>query len=263
MGRSLRSVNGLRGPTLETDNRRMRRASRGPIDLSDVYRRLERHRGPAGWWPGESAFEVCLGAILVQNTAWAGAARALDVLRSRGLLSYDALREMPASDIAPLIRSSGCFNVKARRVRAFLDFLGREHGGRVEAMSKQSAGVLRGKLLAVPGIGRETADCIALYAAGLAVFVVDAYTRRVFVRLGAIRGDEPYDVVQRVFMKALPSDAGLFGDYHAQVVLLAKDLCRARRPACASCPLADVCPRVGVAEPPRAKTLSSRELAAR
>ena len=100
----------------------MRRASQGPIDLGEVYARLVRRRGHAGWWPAQSAFEVCLGAILVQNTAWTNVEKALEVLRSRRLLSYDALREMPASEIAPLIRSSGCFNVKARRLRAFLDF---------------------------------------------------------------------------------------------------------------------------------------------
>src|SRR4051812_2427425 len=114
MGRSRRGVNGLRG-------------------LREIYRRLLDRHGHAGWWPAESPFEVCLGAILVQNTAWTNVAKALDVLRAKGLLSYEALRFLRADEIAPLIRSSGCFNVKARRLRAFLDFLGATYGGRVEA----------------------------------------------------------------------------------------------------------------------------------
>jgi len=236
----------------------MRRASRGPTSLGEVYGRLVRHRGHAGWWPAQSAFEVCLGAILVQNTAWTNVEKALEVLRSRRLLSYDALRQMPASEIAPLIRSSGCFNVKARRLRAFLDFLGREYGGRVRAMEAEEPRVLRAKLLAVPGIGPETADSIALYAAGQRLFVIDAYTRRVFARLGAVAGDEPYDVLQRIFMDALPSEARLYNDFHAQIVLLAKDVCT-RRPTCAVCPLEDVCPRVGVAHTLKWSRIRARE----
>jgi endonuclease-3 related protein len=223
----------------------MRRAPRGPIDLHDVYRRLVRRRGHAGWWPAESAFEVCVGAILVQNTAWTNVEKALAVLRSRDLLSYEALGALSAGEIAPLIRSSGCFNVKARRLRAFLDFLGREYGGRVEAMEAQEPARLRQQLLGVPGIGPETADSIALYAAGRGLFVIDAYTRRVFSRLGVVRGDETYDALQRLFMDALPADAALYADYHAQIVLLAKDVCT-RRPACAICPLESSCRRVGV-----------------
>lgn len=241
MGRSRGGVNGLRGTAPREDNRDMPRPHRRRTSLRDVYARLVRHRGPAGWWPGQSAFEVCLGAILTQNTAWPNVEKALEVLRARGLLSYEALREMTAAEIAPLVRSSGCFNVKARRVRAFLDFLGGEYGGRVQAMESEEPQVLRSKLLAVPGLGRETADAIALYAAGLPLFVVDAYTRRVFARLGLIAGDEPYDVLQRIFMDALPADAGLYNDYHAQIVLLAKETCRSR-PVCAPCPLHDLCP---------------------
>lgn len=223
------------------------RRKRGTVGLDEVYRRLRASRGPAGWWPAASGFEVCVGAILVQNTAWSNVEKSLGALRARGLLSFDALRGVTAEDLAPIIRSSGCFNVKARRLRAFLDFLGREYGGRVESMARDEPWGLRAKLLAVAGIGRETADSIALYAAGLPLFVVDAYTRRVFSRLGLVRGDEPYDVLQRVFMDALPAEAPLYNEYHAQIVLLAKDVCRTR-PACGICPLADVCQRRGVTD---------------
>ena len=244
MGSSRRGVNGLRAMARAPDNGLVRRR-RGTLSLDEVYRRLRAARGPAGWWPARSAFEVCLGAILVQNTAWSNVEKSLAALRARGLMSFEAMRGLPAEELAPIIRSSGCFNVKARRLRAFLDFQEKEYGGRVRKMAREEPWTLRARLLAVPGIGRETADSIALYAAGLPLFVIDAYTRRVFSRLGLVRGDEPYDVLQRVFMEALPAEAALYNDYHAQVVILAKDVCRAR-PACGVCPLGEVCPRHGV-----------------
>ena len=215
--------------------------------LMAIYRRLREARGHAGWWPGETPFEVCLGAILTQNTSWSNVDRALAMLRRRGRLSYDALRRCGPSRIAPLIRSSGYFNVKARRVAAFLRFLGREYGGRVEAMAGEDAAVLRGKLLAVSGIGRETADSIALYAAGRPLFVVDAYTRRIFGRLGLLTGAEHYDEVQRFFMDRLPRDAGLYNDYHAQIVLHGKDVCRTV-PRCEACVLEGICQKRGLAD---------------
>jgi endonuclease-3 related protein len=216
------------------------RRSRGR-HLRRLYRRLLAAFGHAGWWPGESPFEVCVGSILVQNTAWANVERTLDGLRRRRLLSFRALHRLPPSRLARLLRPSGTFRVKASRLRAFLDFLGTEYGGRVEAMGEEDPRSVREKLLAVRGIGPETADSIALYAAGHPVFVVDAYTRRVFGRLGLLSGRERYDDVQRFFMDALPRDAALYNDFHAQIVRLAKDVCR-HRPRCAECPLADVCP---------------------
>src|SRR5262245_10136958 len=141
--------------------------------LMRLYRRLLRRYGHAGWWPGETPFEICLGAILTQNTAWTNVEKALGVLRRRRLLSYAALRALPASRIAPLIRSSGVFRVKARRVAAFLRLLGEAYGGEAEAMGREDVATLREKLLTVHGIGRETADAIVLYGAGLPSFVVD------------------------------------------------------------------------------------------
>jgi endonuclease III related protein len=213
--------------------------------LMGIYRRLRRVRGHAGWWPGETPFEVCLGAILTQNTSWSNVDKALGVLRRRGRLSYEALSRCRASRIAPWIRSSGYFNVKARRLVAFLRFLRREYGGSVEAMAAEDPAALREKLLSVSGIGRETADSIALYAAGLPLFVVDAYTRRIFTRLGLVAGHESYDEIQRLFMDNLPRDAALYNDYHAQIVLHGKDVCRTV-PRCGICPLGGVCPRHGV-----------------
>jgi endonuclease-3 related protein len=207
--------------------------------LRQVYRRLRRRFGHAGWWPGESPFEVCVGAILTQNTSWTNVEKALDALRRRELLSFDSLRRLPPSRLAPLIRSSGYYNVKARRLRAFLEFLERDFRGSVEAMAGESPAALRTRLLAVEGIGPETADSIVLYAVGLPVFVADAYTRRIFYRLGLLGGDESYDDVQRFFMTRLPPDAELFNDYHAQIVYLGKDYCKPR-PRCAECPLVNL-----------------------
>lgn len=217
-----------------------------PSALADVYRVLRRHRGPAGWWPGESPFEVCVGAILVQNAAWSNVEKALAALRGAGRLSYAGIAALPVHELAELIRPAGCHTVKARRLAAFVEWLGRECGGRVEALSGRDPLAVRASLLAVHGVGRETADSIALYAAGLPLFVIDAYTRRVFARLGLVEGGEPYDALQRRFMDALPRDAALFNDYHAQIVGHAKDVCR-KRPLCDRCPLSPVCPRIGVA----------------
>ena len=210
-----------------------------------IYRRLRARFGHAGWWPGDSPFEVCVGAILVQNTAWANVERTLDGLRRRRLLSFRALHRLTVARLGPLLRSSGTFRVKARRLRAFLDFLASEYNGRVEAMRSEEPTLVRRKLLAVSGIGPETADSIALYAAGHPAFVVDAYTRRVFTRLGLLRGRESYAEVQRFFEERLPRDPALYNDYHAQIVRLGKDVCRTR-PRCAECPLDDVCGKHGL-----------------
>jgi endonuclease III related protein len=210
-----------------------------------IYRLLLGRFGHAGWWPGDTPLEVCLGAILTQNTAWTNVEKALARVRAAGRLSFEGLRALPLRRLESLLRPSGTFRIKARRVRAFLSFIESRYAGRVEAMASCECGALRRQLLEVDGIGPETADSIALYAAGQPVFVVDAYTRRVFGRLGLLRGGEPYDDVQQFFHRRLPRDAALFNDYHAQVVRLAKEHCRAR-PLCPSCPLEEVCPRRGL-----------------
>lgn len=209
--------------------------------LLEIYDRLLTAQGHQAWWPAPTALEVCLGAILVQNTSWTNVVRALAALRGRRMLSYRALRGLTPSRLAPVIRSSGTFRVKARRVAAFVAFLGREYGGQAARMRAADPAVLRAQLLAVPGIGPETADSIVLYAARHPAFVVDAYTRRIFGRLGLLAGRESYHEVRAFFTEALPADAALFGDYHAQLVRLAKDACRTK-PLCGRCPLAQGCP---------------------
>lgn len=216
--------------------------------LLRIYRRLRRRYGPAGWWPAETPFEVCVGAVLTQNTAWTNVERALARLRAGGLLDPAALARLTPADLGPLIRPAGTFNVKAKRLAALVAFLMRACGGDPTRLRGGDAVELRARLLAVDGVGPETADAILLYAVGLPAFVVDAYTRRVFSRLGLVGPRDGYEQVQRLFVERLPADVPLFNDYHAQIVRLAKEACRAR-PACAECPLAGLCPRLGV-DPP-------------
>lgn len=205
--------------------------------LRKLYRRLHAVQGPSGWWPGESGLEIALGAILVQHAPWAGAARALGNLRAAGVLhDARALRALPPGQLEALVRPAGTFRVKARRVRAFLDWLHREHAGDVARLSEVSGDGLRAALLEVPGIGPETADAIALYAAGHPFFVIDASTRRLLARLGLAAPDATYEELQALFHAALPREAPLFNEYHAQIVRHGQAWCRAR-PRCETCPL--------------------------
>lgn len=207
--------------------------------LVEVYRRLLSAYGPQGWWPGESCFEVMVGAILTQATAWRNVERAVQRLKVARALSPEEMARLSEEEIAELIRPAGFFRQKTRRLRALLRLIGRH--GRVEGLLSLPAEELRRELLALPGVGPETADSILLYAAGYPVFVVDAYTKRILSRLGLLPGQKAgYEEVQELFQKNLPRDPKLYGEYHALLVRHAKDHCRAR-PRCPGCPLAPVC----------------------
>lgn len=192
--------------------------------------------GPQGWWPGRTRFEVIVGAILTQNTSWGNVARAIQNLRRAGALTPQALAAIPPAQLARLIRSSGYYNVKAGRVKRFLGFLGERYGLSVSRMLARRPSSLRQELLAVPGIGPETADSILLYAGGVPIFVVDAYTRRILSRHGLIKKDASYDEMQALFMSALPPNAALYNEYHALLVAVGKEHCRPV-PRCTGCPL--------------------------
>ncbi|MCU0841191.1 MAG: hypothetical protein MUC79_05655 [Thiobacillaceae bacterium] len=207
------------------------------------YRLLRDAYGPQHWWPGETPFEVMVGAVLTQNTAWTNVERAIANLKAGGALSAPALLALPDAALAELIRPAGYFNVKARRLKALCAFL-EDRGVADDPVRLRDLGSLpqlREQLLAVHGVGEETADSILLYALGLPVFVVDAYTRRVFTRLGLLGGKEGYAAIQRAFMDRLPAQARLYNEYHALIVRLGKDVCRPR-PRCGECPLARRCP---------------------
>lgn len=194
--------------------------------------------GTQAWWPADSAFEVMLGAILTQNTAWVNVEKALARLREVVDFEARAIAALPHDGLAAAIRPAGYFNVKARRLRSFCLWL--EAQGGIPGLRGRPTSTLRADLLAVHGIGPETADDMLLYALERPVFVVDAYTRRIFGRLGYLAGDEAYEDVQALFQRELPERADLFQEYHALIVTHAKDACRTR-PRCGVCCLRDVC----------------------
>ena len=209
--------------------------------LLKIYFLLFKRFGHRGWWPGETPFEVMAGAILTQNTNWANVEKAIAELKKRKLLSPIALSSVPNAAVEKAIRSSGYYRQKAERLKGFSRFLCGRYGCDLQKMFSRPAGALRGELLSVKGIGPETADSILLYAAGKPVFVVDAYTKRVFSRAGMIRGDEGYDDVRAFFEKNLPHDSALFNDYHAQIVELGKRFCLKSEPVCWACPILAEC----------------------
>jgi len=204
--------------------------------LGRVYTALRKAFGHQKWWPGDTPFEVILGAILTQNTAWTNVEKAMRNLKNAGKLSFKALRRVPAKKLAQWIRPSGYFNVKAARLKAFMDFLDRECRGDLSKLKRNRMPELREKLLAVKGVGPETADSILLYALGKKSFVIDAYTRRIFSRHGLAKTHETYERWREIFMRALPDDRDLYNDFHAQIVRTGKDHCR-KVPRCDSCPL--------------------------
>lgn len=210
-----------------------------PTFLLDIYHRLYRRYGPQGWWPGDGPFETIVGAILTQNTAWANVERALENLKAAGCMSPRAVREMPEEELARLIRPSGYFNTKARKLKAIAAHL-LAYGDDPERWRNHGAKELREELLRVYGIGPETADDLVLYVAHLPSFVVDAYTRRTVTRLGLAPASDTYEGFQALFEDHLPADAALFNEFHALLDRHARESCR-REPRCAECCLLAVC----------------------
>lgn len=207
-------------------------------ELLAIYHRLLKFFGGQGWWPAETPFEVVVGAVLTQNTAWRNVERAIANLKEAEVLAPQGLIGLDETRLAGLIRPAGYYNVKARRLKGLMDFLYKEYGGDLERMFSEPLSSLRGKLLAVKGVGPETADSILLYAGGKPIFVIDAYTRRVLSRHGMITDGASYGDIQDLFMRSLPQDVTLYKEYHALFVRLAKTFCKAK-PLCAGCPVED------------------------
>jgi len=207
-----------------------------------IYQRLLAHFGPQHWWPGDTAFEVIIGAILTQSTNWVNVDKALGNLRQAGVLAPRPMAALSADHLAELIRPSGYYRAKARKIRSFLDLLVNDYHADLDRLLTMETTELRRVLLATHGIGPETADSIILYAAGKPLFVVDAYTRRIFARLGLCPPVGRYEDLQALFMANLPPDAPMFNEYHALLVRLGKLVCRKRQPQCDACPLRDMCP---------------------
>jgi endonuclease III related protein len=201
-----------------------------------LYDLLKNRFGHRNWWPAETPFEVCVGAILTQNTSWKNVEKAVGALKDTQNLSAARIYEMSRDELAELIRPAGYYNVKAGRLKAFVTFLVESYQGDLDLLFDKDIAPLRTELLAVHGIGEETADSVILYAAGKPIFVVDAYTKRVLERHGIVSGTEKYETVQAVFHNYLPRDAPLFNDFHAQFVAVGHHHCR-RKPRCEDCPL--------------------------
>jgi len=197
-------------------------------------KKLYKTYGPQHWWPGDTPFEVIVGAILTQNTNWGNVEKAIANLKAEGILSPEGLRNVNHNHLAMLIRPSGYFNIKAGRLKHFIDYLFKRHVGSLEKMFSLDLKELRHELLQVKGIGPETADSILLYAGGYPVFVIDAYTVRIFQRLGILTEDVTYHEAQEIFMDNLPHDLKMFNEYHALIVRLGKEHCRSK-PTCDVC----------------------------
>ena len=211
-------------------------------DLRRAYALMRARYGHLHWWPGETPFEVCVGAILTQNTSWSNVERAIANLKAADVLEPRRLYALPERRLATLLRPAGYFNVKTRRLRAFLRELVEGYDAALPAWFAGPTSAVRARLLAVKGIGPETADSMLLYAGGHASFVVDAYTRRIFHRHGWCAPEASYDHLQQLCVANLnhrptPRRLDYWQDYHAQLVMVGKDFCRPRRPDCAHCPL--------------------------
>ena len=216
-------------------------SQRGKL-LEDMYAGMREAMGPSGWWPADSPFEVMVGAVLTQNTAWGNVEKAIAALKAARLLEPRAMRGLAVGDLEALIRPAGFFRVKAQRLRALLDWLREACGYELEALQDRDTADLREELLGVKGIGPETADCILCYALERPSFVVDAYTRRVFSRHGLVPETIGYEALRSWFMEALPQDAPLYNEYHGLIVRVAKQYCRKREVFCEACPLAAFLP---------------------
>ncbi len=216
--------------------------------IKKVHDILLEEYGEQGWWPktGKSAsgydkrnkrrtpskkerLEITLGAILTQNTSWKNVEKTIEKLHAKGLVDAGKLKELPEKELAELIRSSGYFNQKAKKIKEFLKYEGE---------------LTREGLLSIWGIGPETADSILLYAYSRPYFVVDAYTKRLLGRMGLCRKGMGYEEIQEIFHSCLERDPALFNEYHALIVEHAKRHCR-KKPDCEGCPVERICGKIG------------------
>lgn len=206
----------------------------------EIYDRLLEKYGFRNWWPGETPFEITVGAVLTQNTAWANVEKAILNLKSKSLLTPEGINLTEEKELAELIRPAGYYNVKAKRLKNLVRFLMDEGGGDPRNLRGRDPDLLRKSLLNISGIGHETADSILLYAIGMPFFVVDAYTRRIFGRIGLIDPRADYEVIRKTFEASIPRNVMIYNDYHAQIVEHGKRVCK-KTPHCQTCVLIDLC----------------------
>jgi endonuclease-3 related protein len=207
--------------------------------LSEIYQLLYNAFGPQHWWPGETSFEIVTGAILTQNTNWTNVEKAIANLKSGGYLTPEALHHIDISQLAELIHPAGYYNIKAKRLKNFINWLFENYNGELTRLESIDTNQLREELLAIKGIGRETADSILLYALGRPVFVVDAYTARITLRHELIEPGADYEQLRELFESNLPEDVRLFNEYHALLVKAGKEFCKTKA-RCSGCPLEEL-----------------------
>ncbi|MFC1621403.1 endonuclease III domain-containing protein [Candidatus Omnitrophota bacterium] len=205
--------------------------------LLRIYDLLYQRFGPRGWWPADTGLEIIVGAILTQNTAWANVEKAIVNLKRAGVLNIKQLSRISDKRLAGLIRPAGCYNIKAERLKNFLTFLDSAYKNNLERMFRENTRILRKELLSIKGVGPETADSILLYAGKKPVFVVDAYTKRIFSRHRYISKDADYNQMQKLFSENLAPNVRLFNEFHALIVELGKNICKSQKPLCNKCPI--------------------------
>ncbi len=206
-----------------------------------MYNLLYSCFGPQNWWPAESRLEVIVGAVLTQNTNWQNVEKAIDSLKKSGFLTLEKLKEISVSQLAQLIRPAGYFNVKAIRLKNLIDFIDKNYGGDLDKMFSEDLYRLRNDLLTVKGLGMETVDSILLYAGNKPIFVIDAYTKRIFSRCGLCFDDVSYEELQDLITRSIPVDVKLYNEFHALLVKLGKNFCKKRNPDCQNCPIKEIC----------------------
>jgi len=205
--------------------------------LLSIHRCLSIFFGPLNWWPGDSSLEIIVGAILTQNTNWQNVSKTIEKIKEEGLLDVKVLFYVNEQYLSQIIKSCGYYNLKAKRLKNFIRFFYQKYDGSIKKMFNRDWRLLRRELLAINGIGLETADSILLYAGEKPVFVVDAYTRRVFQQHKHISREDSYAQIQQYFMNHLPRDYRLYNEFHAQIVMVGKNYCKHKNPNCRDCPL--------------------------
>jgi endonuclease-3 related protein len=202
----------------------------------EIYQKLYGYYGKQYWWPADSPFEIMIGAILTQNTAWSNVEKAINNLKQENIINSKRLAKLSKSELSVLIKPSGFYNIKAKRLMSLVTFINKTYSGSIDKMKQQKLSVIRPQLLTVHGIGEETADSILLYGLDKPIFVVDVYTKRIFTRHNYFDPKASYSLIQRFFMQNVPKTVKIYNEFHALLVTLAKDFCRVK-PKCTTCPI--------------------------
>ena len=210
-----------------------------PVPLNKIYRALLKYHGKQYWWPGDTEFEIMIGAILTQSISWKNVETAIEKLKQNNLLSPEALYSKKWDVIAPLIKSTGYFNQKAKKIKNFLEWF-KGYDFSLDLLKQIDTALIRSELLAINGIGEETSDSILLYALSRKIFVIDAYTRRIFKRIGILTGSEKYSKIQEIFHKRFNGLLQDYNEFHALIVIHGKNICK-KNPVCIECCISDLC----------------------